>query len=151
MNYRVLLYSIGLAVITLGCSGSEESQETTENVQTANATATIVIDGMMCQENCANSVQSSLSSIKGVDNCTVDFESKTATVVFNNGLVTEDKLKSAVTGLNDGQYSISSFTVKVEQTSAFKDVSNAAGSDNLNADGSQIEMPNFLDLFKGIL
>ncbi len=40
---------------------------------------TLVVDGMMC-ENCVASVQSALSSLKGVDSVSVDLKKGTATV-----------------------------------------------------------------------
>ena len=48
----------------------------------AESTATYRVDGMMCAVNCPQKVNDSLYGIDGIKSCKVDFESKTATIVY---------------------------------------------------------------------
>ena len=46
--------------------------------------ATYRVDGMMCAMNCPKKVNESLNGLDGVKSFKVDFESKIATVVYDN-------------------------------------------------------------------
>ena len=50
------------------------------------------VDGMMCAMNCPSKVIESVKGLDGVKNCKVDFETKTATVTFDNEKVDSDKI-----------------------------------------------------------
>ena len=52
------------------------------------------IEGMMCSVNCPQEIQKSLNNVKGVKSCTVDFDSKTATVTYDDEKInSEDSMK----------------------------------------------------------
>tara|TARA_B100000989_G_C19214810_1_gene333376 strand:+ start:84 stop:458 length:375 start_codon:yes stop_codon:yes gene_type:complete len=63
--------------------------------------AKITINGMMCAIGCALSIQNKLNETSGVISATVDFESKTAWVVYNSENIRLDSLAEAVKSVND--------------------------------------------------
>ena len=48
------------------------------------STVTYQVDGMMCAKNCPKKVNESLNGIDGIKSCQVDFESNTATIIYDN-------------------------------------------------------------------
>ena len=73
-----------LSVMVLGLLFSGESM------------ATYHVDGMMCAINCPKKVNESLNGLDGVKSCKVDFESKTATVVYDNEKIDADKIAKTI-------------------------------------------------------
>ena len=60
------------------------------------STATYRVEGMMCAINCPQKVNDSLNGMDGIKSCNVDFESKTATVVFDNEKIDSDKIAMTI-------------------------------------------------------
>tara|TARA_Y100000780_G_C13444345_1_gene324645 strand:- start:81 stop:401 length:321 start_codon:yes stop_codon:yes gene_type:complete len=60
------------------------------------STATYRVEGMMCAMNCPQKVNDSLNGMDGIKSCKVDFESKTATVVFDNEKIDSDKIAKTI-------------------------------------------------------
>ena len=60
------------------------------------STTTYRIDGMMCAINCPQKVNESLNGIEGIKTCNVDFEAKTATVVFDDEQINSDKIAKTI-------------------------------------------------------
>ena len=73
-----------LSVMVLGLLFSRESM------------ATYRIDGMMCAMNCPKKVNESLNELDGVKSCKVDFESKTAAIVYDNEKIDADKIAKII-------------------------------------------------------
>ena len=73
-----------LSVIVLGLLFSGESM------------ATYRVDGMMCAMNCPMKVNESLNRLDGVKSCKVDFESKTATIVYDDEKIDADQIASTI-------------------------------------------------------
>ena len=59
--------------------------------------ATYRVDGMMCAMNCPRKVNESLNVLDGVKSCKVDFESKTAAIVYDDEKIDADKIASTIT------------------------------------------------------
>lgn len=59
------------------------------------ATVTLKVEGMSCG-HCKSTVEGALKKLPGVENAVVDLEAKTATVTYDEGQVTVDKMKAAV-------------------------------------------------------
>ena len=60
------------------------------------STVTYRVEGMMCAMNCPQKVNDSLNGVDGIKSCKVDFESKTATVVFDNEKISSDKIAKTI-------------------------------------------------------
>lgn len=58
-------------------------------------TQTLKVEGMSCA-HCENAVKTAVGALSGVDSVTVDLAAKTVTVVFDNGAVGSDAIKSAI-------------------------------------------------------
>ena len=77
-----------------------------ENVQTAS----FEIEGMTCAMGCAKTIEKELSDLDGVEKATVDFDKKTATVVFDKTIQNQENLTKVVQATGDGK------TYKVSNT-----------------------------------
>jgi len=70
-----------------------------ENVQTAS----FKIEGMTCAVGCAKTIEKELSELNGVEKATVDFEKKTATVIFDKTIQNPENLTKVVQETGDGK------------------------------------------------
>ena len=70
-----------------------------ENVQTASFT----IEGMTCAVGCAKTIEHELSDLNGVEKAKVDFDTKTATVIFDKTLQNPENLTKVVQTTGDGK------------------------------------------------
>ena len=70
-----------------------------ENVQTSS----FKIEGMTCAMGCAKTIEKELSHLDGVEKATVDFEKKTATVVFDKTVQNQENLTKTVQATGDGK------------------------------------------------
>ncbi|MEO7976007.1 heavy metal-associated domain-containing protein [Flavobacterium sp.] len=70
-----------------------------ENVQTASFS----IEGMTCAVGCAKTIEKELSNLEGVEKATVDFDKKTAIVVFDKTLQNSENLTKVVQETGDGK------------------------------------------------
>ena len=60
-------------------------------------TTTYKVEGMMCGVNCPRVVQKSLEGVEGVKTCTVDFNSKTAIVTYDDEKIDSEKIADTIT------------------------------------------------------
>lgn len=67
------------------------------------AMATFTIKGMTCEIGCAKTIQEQLASMDGVQNATVDFDKKFATVEFDASKQSPELLLKAVQETGDGK------------------------------------------------
>ena len=77
MNYLILLFSLGFIFST----------EITTNYN---------IKGMMCSVSCPKAIQKSLDGIEGIKSCAVDFDTKTATIVYDDDKIDSKKIASTI-------------------------------------------------------
>lgn len=124
-------------LLLTGCKqGSNESpkdakaqdslQNTEKAVSSAPASgitekATFQIEGMTCQMGCANTIQNKLAKLEGVSSATVDFETKTATVEFDNGQQNPTSIKETVEKIADGAYKVENMTTSKESAMVFQE------------------------------
>jgi copper chaperone CopZ len=101
------------SLLLLSCKKAETSQTiiaseiaSKPNSKTAAAKpamATFTIEGMTCEIGCAKTIQEQLASMDGVQNATVDFDKKFATVEFDASKQTPELLLKAVQETGDGK------------------------------------------------
>ena len=116
MNFKKSIVTLILtSVLFVGCKEKETdivSKETAEtaapkvkkeiaaaNLQTANFS----VEGMTCAVGCAKTIQEDLTALDGVQKATVDFDTKLATVTFDNTVQTPEKLTTVVEAAADGK------------------------------------------------
>ena len=81
------------------------------------STATYRVDGMMCSVNCPMKVNQSLDGVEGIKSCKVDFDSKTATIIFDDEKI--DREKIAKTIQKGTYYKVLDLSKQEEKSSSF--------------------------------
>ena len=143
------------------CDPEAEAEATAQAEVTATAVAdkmmTMEVSGMMCKMNCGGSIKKALKSTTGVTDVEIDFEDgreiNVAKVSFDSKLVNEQQMMEAVTSLYDNQYSVSNTSVSnlsQEISIDEEDVNSDEGTSVVEAATSFIELPNLMDLFRGL-
>lgn len=102
---------IALATIALisckneGQAGNAElSTEVKKNQPVAEAkTATMKIEGMTCAMGCAKTIENKLVGLDGVQNATVDFDKKEATIEYDAQVQTIETLSETIEAVADGK------------------------------------------------
>lgn len=83
-------------------------------------TASFNIEGMSCAVMCASKIQKELTNTNGVQKATVDFEKKTATVEYDSGKITPEKLVETVEAVNGGDsYKVSNVKSSADHAMLF--------------------------------
>lgn len=72
---------------------------------TPNDEAKLAISGMVCEIGCAGLIEKELNDMAGVAVADVVYEDSTATVSFDNNVVTKDEIISMVNSIANHQYS----------------------------------------------
>ena len=82
------------------------------------STATYSVDGMMCAMNCPKKVNKALEGIDGIKSCKVDFETQTATVVFDNEKINSETIAQTI--VRETYYKVEDIN-KQKETGSFWD------------------------------
>lgn len=111
---KVLLFVFTLLLAVNVTSAQENIDETTRLEKQYFSTAIVSIDGMACQEGCADKISSNLRNITGVSTAEVSYTNKEAIITFNAEIVTALQLKNIITNtkVKEYVYSINSFQIK---------------------------------------
>ena len=105
---KIGFVSLAIAFSIASCSETTaQSVETTQEV-VKNSVMAMGIKGMTCAMGCARVIETELKNVEGVSNAVVDFESETASIEFNPGLVSEVGLLAFVNDYKDGSYKATS-------------------------------------------
>jgi len=112
-------------IFLVGCKNETKKEEvkveTVEQVTTESTTAevagkmeeaTFQIEGMTCALGCAKMIEGKLTGLAGVKEAKVDFDSKTATVVFDDAKQNGTSLTNTVQKIANGMYQVENLTVK---------------------------------------
>ena len=78
-------------------------QDTTKTIVANSKTASFEIEGMTCVEGCANLIEGKLNKVDGISEAKVDFEAKTATVIYDADKVDQEKITKTVEGIAGGK------------------------------------------------
>lgn len=142
---RKLFYSL-VALIIVGCS----SGSTSEKVELV-----MEIDGMSCSHSCSPFIQKKLTAIEGVVSAAVSFETKLATVVIDNGIVTQEEVVEKVQTIAGGQYKVTSCKVntlekeKSPEAAMNKDADFDISEPEVSA--TKFKLPNFFKILNLLL
>lgn len=74
--------------------------------------ATFQVEGMACAVGCAKVIENKLAKMEGVQNATVDFESKTATLEFDDAKQNAETIKQTVEEIANGAYKVENLSVE---------------------------------------
>ena len=112
MNKLVKIGFASLAVIFSVSSCSETTAQSADVTQEVvkNSIMAMGIEGMTCATGCAKAIETELKNVDGVSSAVVDFESATASIEFNPGLVSEAGLLDFVNDYRDGSFNATTMT-----------------------------------------
>src|SRR5690606_35633776 len=83
--------------------------------------ATFQIEGMACAIGCAKVIEGKLAKMEGVENAKVDFDSKTATLEFDDAKQNTESIKKMVEEIANGAYTVENINVAKELAMVFQD------------------------------
>ena len=114
MNKLVKIGLASLAIIFSVASCSETTAQSADVTQEVvkNSIMAMGIEGMTCAMGCARAIETELKNVDGVSNAVVDFDSATASIEFNPGLVSEAGLLAFVNDYKDGSYKATTMPVQ---------------------------------------
>lgn len=117
MNFTKSLFALALSgMLFASCKDAGNAPQTEiEGMASTEAvapeklqTASFNIEGMSCAVGCAKTIEKKLTKMDGVQNASVDFETKTATVEFDSSKLTPETLVETVEAAADGKtYTVS--------------------------------------------
>jgi len=105
-----------LVFLLLGCGQSNSSEYKEEVFAVADTKVEMTIDGMSCQVGCAAYIDEELEKVSGVVSADVSFENKLASICYDNSLISEHDIVSAINSLKDSAYSVASVDVEILKT-----------------------------------
>lgn len=114
MKTKTIYLLFFLAFSSALISAQENNQNAT--ISSEKISAVITIEGMACQEGCADAIAKSLLETEGIDSAKVSYETKEALVQFDNSLVTINGLKKVITDtrVKDYVYVVKELVIKNE-------------------------------------
>ena len=102
-----------LVFLLIGCGQSNSSEYKDEVLAVADTKVEMTIDGMSCQVGCAAYIDEELEKVSGVVSANVSFENKLASITYDNSLISEHDIVSAINSLKDSAYSVASVEVEI--------------------------------------
>ena len=119
MNFKKSILTLAFAsILFVGCKEKTNETEVKEMAETTEAAApkvkkeiaavnlqkaSFAIEGMTCAMGCAKTIQDDLADLDGVQEATVDFDTKLATVSFDKTVQTTETLTKVVEAAADGK------------------------------------------------
>lgn len=124
---KTIVMLVAATTMFVGCkqTSNEQKERNTDTLSTTKTTttnevagvmqkATFNVDGMSCAVGCAKVIESKLAKMDGVKAATVDFESKTATVEFDDAKQNTETITKMVEEIANGAYKVENMTVAKE-------------------------------------
>ncbi len=105
-------FSYLILFVMMGCATTNVKKEAGNKATTS--IATINIEGMACQEGCADTIQQNLVELEGVNSAEVSFDKGTAVVEFIPSSVTSKEIQKSITDtkVKDYVYTIKDIIIK---------------------------------------
>ena len=113
INFLVLC-TIALC-LTANLSVAQNNPNKVTIIENVQSTSIIIgIDGMACQEGCADKIAANLNEKEGVISAEVSFEEKNGVIVFDPKIISIEDLKSVITNtkVKEYEYSIKKVIIK---------------------------------------
>ena len=144
-NLLLITLLLGL-VWSCGTPSKEEQNSETK----PNTTAMFTIDGMTCEVGCAGVIEEELSKMNGIELAEIDFETKIATISYNNSTINDKEMVKMIEGLNDKQYAITNVEIETKKEKSTLESTSSGNSGSILSTPS-FELPNILDFFTNII
>ncbi|MDR0229798.1 MAG: cation transporter [Flavobacteriaceae bacterium] len=119
----ILLIAVGITLMT-SCKKNNSDNSTLETVAEVTPIsnskeiagkvekATFQIEGMTCALGCAKLIEGKLAGLDGVKEAKVDFETKTATVAFDDAKQNGESIKTTVEKIAQGIYKVENLSIE---------------------------------------
>jgi len=116
------LIMVAASALLFSCkqSSNEQNDTNAENINTEVTSdeiagtiqkASFQIEGMSCAIGCANVIEKKLANLAGVQLASVDFESKTAVVEFDDAKQNAESITKTVEEIANGAYTVENLIV----------------------------------------
>ncbi|MEP2058323.1 MAG: heavy metal-associated domain-containing protein [Maribacter litoralis] len=114
---KIKLLALFITVFTLSTAVSFAQDNTNGVIKLENRitkSVEIGIDGMACQEGCADKIASNLKEKDGVISADISFDNKNGNIVFDPSLISIAEVKSIITDtkVKDYNYTITSVNLQ---------------------------------------
>jgi len=125
-----LLFMAAAFMVSCKQTSNEQKEtvttETTEKVASTEVAgtmqkATFQVEGMSCAVGCAKVIEGKLAKMDGMKSAKVDFDTKTATVEFDDAKQNTDAIKKMVEEIANGAYKVENVNVSKEMAMVFQD------------------------------
>lgn len=114
MSLKNLIFLFVLTFTFPFMNAQEPTSLKTRTLELTTQIAYITIEGMACQEGCADTISKNLKETQGVQSAEVSYETGKAIIKFNDSFITLQKIEDIITGtkVKDYVYSIKNSTLK---------------------------------------
>lgn len=111
MKFKILILFITIFTISTSASFAQEGETLANEILVGNSTTILLtIEGMACQEGCADKISSNLMETEGVVSSDINFKNKSGLITFDPSIITTEEVKKIITDtkVKDYSYSITS-------------------------------------------
>ncbi|WP_291962308.1 heavy-metal-associated domain-containing protein [Maribacter sp.] len=111
MKFKILILFITIFTISTSASFAQEGETLPNEILVGNSTTILLtIEGMACQEGCADKISSNLMETEGVVSSDINFKNKSGLITFDPSIITTEEVKKIITDtkVKDYSYSITS-------------------------------------------
>lgn len=111
MRFKILILFVTLFTLTSQATLAQEDDTLpTEVINSDSKTILIGIEGMACQEGCADKISSNLMEREGVVSSDISFKDKSGLITFDPNIITMEEVKRIITDtkVKDYVYTITS-------------------------------------------
>lgn len=141
---KVLSFLI-IGLMIYSCNPMNEGQ-----AAVANSDLTLSIDGMVCEIGCAKTIEEKMALLEGVVKAEVDFNEKTAHILYDNSILTGLSITEQIEKMNGGQYVVKVITDKTLPSKNSGEVENNS-DDKASIQERTFSFPQLITYFTGSL
>ncbi|MEP2237510.1 MAG: heavy-metal-associated domain-containing protein [Maribacter sp.] len=111
MKFKILILFVSIFTLTTQVSLAQEGETIiVEDLVSDSNTILLNIEGMACQEGCADKISSNLMESEGVVSSDISFKNKSGLITFDPNIITLEEVKTIITDtkVKDYAYTITS-------------------------------------------
>ena len=111
MKFKILILFITIFTISTSASFAQQGETLPNEILVGNSTTILLtIEGMACQEGCADKISSNLMESEGIVSSDISFKNKSGLITFDPNIITLEEVKTIITDtkVKDYSYSITS-------------------------------------------
>jgi len=114
MNFKTLILFVSIFTLSIQSSLAQEGETLPTEINVSDSTTLLLtIEGMACQEGCADKISSNLMERNGVVSADISYKNKSGVITFDPKVITEEEVKDIITGTKVKSYT---YTVSSAKT-----------------------------------